>query len=83
MAKQITFKASNGNSVTVPLKAFAAIEAAGHIAVIGISTGVGAIIGHPFIGFIVGVGIVVASEVAEYVFVKKAIQKGKLSVSVQ
>jgi membrane protein DedA with SNARE-associated domain len=82
MAKQITFSTVSG-TVSVPLKAFVAVEVIGHIVTVIVASGIGYVFGHPFIGALVGVGVGVVGEIAEYYFVKKALQKGKLSISVQ
>lgn len=82
MAKRITFKTANG-SACIPLKAFVAVEVIGHILTVAVASGVGYAFGHPVIGALVGVGIGVAGEIAEYVFVKKLIQSGKLSIQLR
>ena len=82
MAKRITFKTSNG-SACVPLKAFVAVEVVGHITTVAVASAIGYAFGHPVIGALVGVGIGVVGEVAEYLFVKKLIQSGKLTIAVR
>lgn len=82
MGKQITFQAG-GKAFSFSLKKYVAFEVAGHIFTIGAGAVIGAIFGHPFIGAAAGVAVGAVSEVAEYVFVKKAIQKGILKISVQ
>lgn len=82
MAKRITFKTANG-SACVPLKAFVAVEVIGHIATVAVASAIGYAFGHPVIGALVGVGIGAVGEVAEYYFVKKLMQSGKLSISLR
>jgi hypothetical protein len=82
MGKRITFKTANG-AVCVPLKAFVAVEIATHILTIGIATVIGYAFGHPITGALVGVGISATGEIAEYLVVKKAMQSGKLSMTVR
>jgi membrane protein DedA with SNARE-associated domain len=82
MAKRITFKTAYG-SACIPLKAFVAVEVVGHILTVAVASAIGYAFGHPVIGALVGVGIGVVGEVVEYVFVKKLMQSGKLSISVR
>jgi hypothetical protein len=82
MAKRIKFQTANG-SACIPLKAFVAVEVVGHIFTVAVASAIGYAFGHPVIGALVGVGIGVVGEVAEYVIVKKLLQSGKLTISVR
>lgn len=82
MSKNIVFTTPAGG-FSVPVKTFVTVEVVGHIATVAVASAVGYFFGHPVIGALVGVGIGVVGEVAEYLFVKNAINKGKLSVTIQ
>ncbi len=82
MSKKIVFNTPAG-SLSVPVKTFVTVEVVGHIATVAVASAVGYFFGHPVIGALVGVGIGAVGEVAEYLFVQNAINKGKLSITIQ
>jgi hypothetical protein len=82
MAKRLKFQTANG-SLCIPLKAFVAIEVTGHIVTVAVASTIGYAFGHPVIGALVGVGIGAVTEVAEYLFVKKLMQSGRLTIQLR
>ena len=82
MAKNLVLTAG-GRSVILPIKPLIVVEVAVGVTVMSIGTAIGAVFGHPFIGFLSGFGVVAVSEVAEFFIAKSAIKSGKLSISVQ
>lgn len=70
-------------SVVLPMKWILGIELAAITAVLVASSLLGWYFKHPIIGGLIGFGLVVAGEVAEYLIAKKATQSGKLRISIQ
>ena len=73
MPKSIVFTAG-GKSVILPIKPLIAVEAALTVATLSLGFGIGALFGHPFIGFGVGAGLVTIMELAEFLIAQKAIK---------